>query len=252
MNGTITTFVKEKGFGFIKGDDGKDYFFHIDSFNALNRTTIMDGQMVEFEPTANSKGYKAVKCNLLDSCIIDTYDFPDIILYSKNDQFKNGYKILCDTSWLIEGSSRHAPDDAKSDLLNKAKILGANAVHSISYFKTTGSEAGTGKGTHHYTIHNYAAIPCIIGKPSMSGKKVEVITKLNDSIKLYKDQAESYNSSALGIYFIFLFIVVLVLFTIFKGDTDTSFIGFVIFIFISVFGFGFYRNSLRGRWIKSI
>ena len=28
MKGTITTYLPEKLYGFIKGDDGKDYFFH--------------------------------------------------------------------------------------------------------------------------------------------------------------------------------------------------------------------------------
>ena len=28
MKGTVKMFNKEKGYGFIRGEDGKDYFFH--------------------------------------------------------------------------------------------------------------------------------------------------------------------------------------------------------------------------------
>jgi cold shock CspA family protein len=32
MKGTIKTYLPEKQYGFIKGDDGKDYFFHESEF----------------------------------------------------------------------------------------------------------------------------------------------------------------------------------------------------------------------------
>jgi cold shock CspA family protein len=39
MNGTISKVLLEKGFGFIRGDDGQEYFMH--------RTAIRDGSVFE-------------------------------------------------------------------------------------------------------------------------------------------------------------------------------------------------------------
>ena len=65
MNGAIKSFVPEKKFGFINGDDGKDYFFHINEFkNSAHHKMIADGAVVEFEPSATPKGYRAVNCKL--------------------------------------------------------------------------------------------------------------------------------------------------------------------------------------------
>jgi cold shock CspA family protein len=44
MTGTIKNFLPQKQFGFILGDDGKDYFFHQSSLVSSGQTSqIMEG-----------------------------------------------------------------------------------------------------------------------------------------------------------------------------------------------------------------
>ena len=56
MRGTVNNFLAGKGYGFIDGDDGKSYFFHIKDFvSPLPDTLIEEGGVVEFDPTPSPR-----------------------------------------------------------------------------------------------------------------------------------------------------------------------------------------------------
>ena len=58
--GTIKKLVADRGFGFITGEDGKDYFFHRDSLQGgLNFDRLNGGEAVEFSVEAGPKGPRA-------------------------------------------------------------------------------------------------------------------------------------------------------------------------------------------------
>lgn len=57
MNGTITTWFKDKGFGFIKDDNGDNRYFHV--IKVANPELIKKDAAVTFEPTTNNKGLSA-------------------------------------------------------------------------------------------------------------------------------------------------------------------------------------------------
>jgi cold shock protein len=61
MTGTVKNVVTEKGFGFITGDDGKDYFFHCSEAKGEFEATYSKGVKVEFEATQGKKGPRAVE-----------------------------------------------------------------------------------------------------------------------------------------------------------------------------------------------
>lgn len=58
MKGIVQRIVADRGFGFIKGEDDKDYFFH---HSALREGDFMSlaNERVEFEATNSSKGLRA-------------------------------------------------------------------------------------------------------------------------------------------------------------------------------------------------
>lgn len=67
MTGTIKHVVRERGFGFVQGDDGKEYFFHrsgvLGSFDELE-----EGSAVTFEEEPGSpKGPRARHVQVGDS-----------------------------------------------------------------------------------------------------------------------------------------------------------------------------------------
>jgi len=57
MNGTITTWFEDKGFGFIKDENGDNRYFHV--FKVANPDLIKKDAAVTFEPTTNNKGLSA-------------------------------------------------------------------------------------------------------------------------------------------------------------------------------------------------
>lgn len=59
MKGKIKFFNEAKGFGFITGEDGKDYFVHSTGLNA--GVSVREGDSVSFETESGEKGLKAVK-----------------------------------------------------------------------------------------------------------------------------------------------------------------------------------------------
>lgn len=65
MHGTIKTLTKDRTFGFIRAEDGVDYFFHE---SELHGTIVFDevrvGEPVVFEPLQGEKGPRAVDVRL--------------------------------------------------------------------------------------------------------------------------------------------------------------------------------------------
>jgi len=60
MNGVIRNLVLDRGFGFITGEDNKDYFFHHSALqNGHYFRHLENGVRVTFEPTKGSKGLRA-------------------------------------------------------------------------------------------------------------------------------------------------------------------------------------------------
>ncbi len=58
MNGTVKFFNNEKRFGFVAGEDGKEYFVHQSGLQ--EGVTIAEGDAVTFETEDGEKGPKAV------------------------------------------------------------------------------------------------------------------------------------------------------------------------------------------------
>lgn len=66
MKGSVKKFDKEKGYGFIKGEDGKDYFFHYSQLMMEGFKTTEEGKKVEFEETSTEKGLRANNIHFVD------------------------------------------------------------------------------------------------------------------------------------------------------------------------------------------
>ena len=59
MTGTIRTLRVDKGFGFIKDDAGKEYFFHQSSVYGEGLENLREGDGVEFDVGQGPKGPRA-------------------------------------------------------------------------------------------------------------------------------------------------------------------------------------------------
>ena len=61
MNGIVKEYDKQKGFGFISGEDGEDYFVHVYGLvPKLKQSALRTGQRVVFDIDFDMKGDKAI------------------------------------------------------------------------------------------------------------------------------------------------------------------------------------------------
>lgn len=72
MTGKVMKAIAEKRFGFIKGTDGAEYFFHQQDLNGFWDDLVKDmgeGRLieVEFEVVPSTKGPRAAEVTRIDS-----------------------------------------------------------------------------------------------------------------------------------------------------------------------------------------
>ena len=61
MMGTVKEYDRNRGFGFITGDDGDDYFVHVSDLGPkLQKFGLRAGQKVAFDTDYDHKGDKAI------------------------------------------------------------------------------------------------------------------------------------------------------------------------------------------------
>ena len=61
MTGTVKEYDKTKGFGFISGGDGEDYFVHVYGLGPkFKQSGLRQGQSVAFDVDFDMKGDKAI------------------------------------------------------------------------------------------------------------------------------------------------------------------------------------------------
>jgi CspA family cold shock protein len=57
--GKIKKMVRDRGFGFIRGDDGKEVFFHRSGLNAADYDALSEGDTVEYVVQEGPRGARA-------------------------------------------------------------------------------------------------------------------------------------------------------------------------------------------------
>jgi CspA family cold shock protein len=57
--GSIKRLVRERGFGFIAGDDGQEYFFHRGGLDGLEFDALSGDERVTFDVERSEKGLRA-------------------------------------------------------------------------------------------------------------------------------------------------------------------------------------------------
>jgi len=64
LKGKISRLIRERGFGFIAVEDGKDVFFHRSALAGGDFDSLVEGTSVEFDSESGPKGPSAVNVRL--------------------------------------------------------------------------------------------------------------------------------------------------------------------------------------------
>jgi len=62
--GTVKWFNTEKGYGFIKTEDGKEIFVHFSAIKTPGVKSLEEGQKVTFNTQEGNRGLQAVDVNI--------------------------------------------------------------------------------------------------------------------------------------------------------------------------------------------
>jgi CspA family cold shock protein len=65
LKGRIKKIVRERGFGFISAEDGKEVFFHRSGLEGIEFDDIEEGDDIEFNSERGPKGLRAVNIRTL-------------------------------------------------------------------------------------------------------------------------------------------------------------------------------------------
>lgn len=66
MKGRIKRIVSDRGFGFIRAEDGQEVFFHRSGLMGIDFNKLAEGQQVEFQVKRTDRGPRAVDVRSLD------------------------------------------------------------------------------------------------------------------------------------------------------------------------------------------
>jgi cold shock CspA family protein/uncharacterized protein YbjQ (UPF0145 family) len=213
MKGKVTIYLKEKSFGFIKGEDGNDYFFHKNSFNPkLEDKDIFSGLPVSFDPNLNKKGFNAKGCKVIGDFKSnkEKYKFPSEVLHSKSDRIK-GYQVLSMPDYEIS-VTRRSNDEAFNEIKKLCQKLGGNAILSLKHERETRSKPGKGNGTYYYNVNVLTAVPALVGRREQVGFDLgDRIEKLESScakeVKALAEETKNRDTLRLIFVLISLFII---------------------------------------------
>ena len=64
MKGTVKKCIREKGFGFIAAENGKEIFFHRSSLQEVEFDNLNESASVEFDVEQSPKGERAANVKL--------------------------------------------------------------------------------------------------------------------------------------------------------------------------------------------
>ena len=64
-SGTVKEYDRDRGFGFVTGDDGDDYFLHVSGLREhLKNRDLREGQRVLFDVDFDMKGDRAINVRI--------------------------------------------------------------------------------------------------------------------------------------------------------------------------------------------
>lgn len=145
MKGKVVSYVRNKKFGFVNGDDGESYFLHFSTLlNKADENKLIKGVVIEFDPTPSPKGLAAKKVKVPEVFFKD-----QLVSFftSKNNQPKHGKVELRNT---INTRFFKDPNKGREHITKLAKEAGYNAILNLGFEKNTFAD-----GNYNYTVHAF-------------------------------------------------------------------------------------------------
>lgn len=124
--GVVTSYLADKGYGFIKGDDGNDYYFKRDE--VVGGIAPAKDARVTFDPEPTPRGF-AAKAVTVSGVAQEIWENPEHFVVSEHGHVPGlevlyAYRSPCWTTATI-----HA--QARQQLIDQAQTYGANGIFGL-------------------------------------------------------------------------------------------------------------------------
>lgn len=140
MQGKIKFYNEDKGFGYLIGDDKKDYFFHISNIN--NKPEKIDkNDFVSFDPSRNDKGLEAK-----DITILRTIKCPVCGWNNSEEDEKCTNKKCGFTLEYVRGFHSNISDEELQQYQDELKNAKENFQSKNNKKENTSKKSSQGKG----------------------------------------------------------------------------------------------------------
>jgi cold shock CspA family protein len=145
MKGKVVSYVKEKKYGFVNGDDGESYFLHFSNLlDKSDETKLVKGVVLDFDPTPTNRGLAANKVTFpkvyFKKQLVDFF-----ISKSSNPKHGNVEKRHSISTRFIKD-----PKESQVHIKQLAIESGCNSILNLEFEKDTFSY-----GNYLYTVHAY-------------------------------------------------------------------------------------------------
>jgi len=67
LKGEIKRVIRDRGFGFISAEDGKEIFFHRSALEGIDFDALEEGNSVEFNVERGPKGLRAENIRMIEA-----------------------------------------------------------------------------------------------------------------------------------------------------------------------------------------
>jgi CspA family cold shock protein len=67
LKGTIKRVIRERGFGFISAEDGREIFFHRSALEGADFDALEEGNSLEFDVEKGPRGPRAVNVKMTEA-----------------------------------------------------------------------------------------------------------------------------------------------------------------------------------------
>jgi len=67
LKGDIKRLIRDRGFGFIRAEDGREIFFHRSALEEIDFDALEEGNSVEFDVEKGPKGPRAVNIRMIEA-----------------------------------------------------------------------------------------------------------------------------------------------------------------------------------------
>ncbi|WP_058118980.1 cold-shock protein [Photobacterium kishitanii] len=195
MEGTVVSYLKNKKYGFVLGDDGESYFLHYSSLNNKHdEDFLIKNVKVSFDQKPTPKGLAAIKVDIYPS-LTAMKMLPFFMIHTS--QPKSGEVVKTAYTQTKFYKSSH---EAKYQLKLLTGAVGGNAILDLQLDKKTFQD-----GNYKYTMYSYGGNIALVFKQvfvSNEDEQKKLMEEYTDCItafekreyKILSEQKEILNS----------------------------------------------------------